>query len=105
LAQKKAVRLAADANPLLAAVLGGRAGLILRHPKVDAVFTTEETYAEVEEYASVLATEKRLDPGLVLLAVASLPVRSWNRAPMRTGSLKLPSSSPSEIPTTFPSLP
>jgi len=76
---ENAVKLAADANPLLAAVLGGRAALILRHPNVEAVFTTEETYAEVEEYSPVLGLEKRLDLDLVLLAVASLPVQIVER--------------------------
>ena len=56
---------------------------ILRHPNVDAVFTTEETYAEVQEYAPVLAGEKRLDLDLVLLAVASLPVQIVERPALR----------------------
>jgi predicted nucleic acid-binding protein len=74
------VKLAADANPLLAAVLGGRAALILCHPNVEAVFTTEETNAEVEEYAPVLAAEKGLYLDQVLLAVASLPVQIVERS-------------------------
>jgi predicted nucleic acid-binding protein len=68
------VRLAADANVLLAAVLGGRARLILASPKVEQVFTAEPTIAEVREYASLLALKRRLAADLLLLAVASLPV-------------------------------
>lgn len=68
------MRLAADANVLLAAILGGRAGLILASPKVDEILTTEPTLAEVQEYAAVLAVKKRLSADLLLLAVASLPV-------------------------------
>lgn len=68
------MRLAADANVMLAAILGGRAGLILASPKVDEVLTTEPTLAEVQEYATVLAERKRLSADLLLLAVASLPV-------------------------------
>jgi predicted nucleic acid-binding protein len=68
------VRLAADANVLLAAVIGGRARLILTHPRVEQVLTTEQTLAEVEEYALVLGEKKRLQTDILLLAVASLPV-------------------------------
>jgi predicted nucleic acid-binding protein len=68
------VRLAADANVLLAAVLGGRARLILASPKLEQVFTAEPAIAEVREYAALLARKKRLPADLLLLAVASLPV-------------------------------
>lgn len=69
------VKLAADANVLLAAVIGGRAGSILRHPQIEQVFTTELNLEEIEEYALLLAEKKKLRPDLVLLAVAALPVR------------------------------
>jgi predicted nucleic acid-binding protein len=68
------VRLAADANVLLSAILGGRARLILEHPQVSEVLTTQQTLAEVQEYAVVLARKKRLAEDLVLLAVGALPV-------------------------------
>jgi predicted nucleic acid-binding protein len=68
------VDLAADANVLLSAVIGGRAGLVLAHPKILNVFTPEQTFAEVEEYALVLARKRRLPSDIVLLAVAALPV-------------------------------
>jgi predicted nucleic acid-binding protein len=68
------VKLAADANVLLAAVLDGRAGLIMGSAEIDEIFTAEATFAEVEEYAPVLARKKRLPIDLLLLAVASLPV-------------------------------
>ncbi|HEX8814184.1 MAG TPA: PIN domain-containing protein [Terriglobales bacterium] len=68
------MRLAADANVLLAAILGGRSRLILASPEIEQVFTTEPTLAEVREYAAVLAEKKRLSADLLLLAVASLPV-------------------------------
>jgi predicted nucleic acid-binding protein len=66
------VKLAADANVLLSAVLGGRAGLVLRHPAIEEVLTAEETFAEVQEYAPLLAKKKRLTTDVVLLAVATL---------------------------------
>jgi len=68
------VNLAADANVLLSAVIGGRARLAFNHPQVGEIFTTEYTFGEVEEYASVLARRKRLPSDILLLAVAALPV-------------------------------
>jgi predicted nucleic acid-binding protein len=68
------VKIAADANVLLSAVLGGRASLILQHPEVEEILTSQETLDEVEEYALGLARKKRLREDLVILAVATLPV-------------------------------
>lgn len=68
------MRLAADANVLLSAVLGGRARLILESARVDEILTVEEVVREVEEYAGLLARKKRLAEDVVLLAVAALPV-------------------------------
>lgn len=72
--ERRAVRLAADANVLLSALIGGRARLILSHPRVEQLLTTEPTMAEVEEYAVLLARKRRLRPDVLLLAVAALPV-------------------------------
>jgi predicted nucleic acid-binding protein len=69
------VRLAADANVLLAAVLGGRARLILECPQVEEVVTVERVIAEVQEYAVQLAREKDLAEDLVLLAAGAFPVK------------------------------
>lgn len=74
------MRLAADANVLLSAVIGGRAKLILEHPRVEEVLTTEPTLAEVEEYAPVLAKKKRLPSDTLILAIASLPVTIVDRS-------------------------
>jgi len=73
------VKIAADANALLAAALGGRSRLILQHPDVEEVLTAEETFLEVQQYAPHLATKKRLHEDLVLLAVATLPVKVVSR--------------------------
>jgi predicted nucleic acid-binding protein len=51
------VKLAADANVLLAAVLGGRARLILGSTEIEEIFTAQATFTEVEEYAAVLAIQ------------------------------------------------
>jgi predicted nucleic acid-binding protein len=74
------VRLAADANALLSAVIGGRARLVLGHPQIEEIVTTEATLAEVEEYALLLATKKRLRPDILLLTVAALPVKVVDRS-------------------------
>jgi predicted nucleic acid-binding protein len=78
------VRLAADANVLLSAVLGGRARLILQSPQVEELLTTRTTLAEVREYAQVLARKKRLPADLLLLAVASVPVTVVDQQVYRT---------------------
>jgi predicted nucleic acid-binding protein len=68
------VQLAADANVVLSALIGGQAMRVFRHPKVDQILTTESVLIEVQEYAGVLAHRRGLDADLVLLAAASLPV-------------------------------
>lgn len=78
------MRLAGDANVLLAAVLGGRARLVLSHPQIEEVLTTEANLAEVEEYGLLLAEKKRLRGDLLLLAVASLPITVVERSEYST---------------------
>jgi predicted nucleic acid-binding protein len=68
------VRLAADANVLLSAVIGGRARLVLSNPDIEEVVTTETVFAEVEEYAAVLGHKRKIPAETLMLAVASLPV-------------------------------
>ena len=68
------MKLVADANVLLSAVLGGRAGLVLKHKAVEEILTTAFTMGEVQEYAAELARAKRLPLDVVLLATAALPV-------------------------------
>lgn len=68
------MRLVADANVLLAAVLGGRAKAVLQHPEIEELLTAEATFAEVQEYAVVLARKKRFSLSTLLLAIAALPV-------------------------------
>ena len=74
------MNLAADANVLLSAVIGGRARLALHHAQVSEVFTTEQTFSEVEEYALVLSRKKRVPSDILLLAVAALPVTLVSQA-------------------------
>ena len=100
------MRLAADANVLLEAVLGGRSRLVFSSPLVEEILTTASVIAEVEEYAPILAAKRKLNPETVLLAVSALPVtvvpavlykRKLAEAArrMRDGILKTWNSSPS----------
>ncbi|MGA8432944.1 MAG: PIN domain-containing protein [Candidatus Sulfotelmatobacter sp.] len=73
------MRLAADANVLLSAVIGGRAGLVFGRPEISEIVTTEQTFAELEEYVPVLGRSKGLPADVLLLAVAALPVTVVNR--------------------------
>ncbi len=68
------MRLAADANVLLSAVIGGRARLVLCHPQIEEVLTTETVFAEVEEYAAILGQKRKIPAQTLMLAVASLQV-------------------------------
>lgn len=74
------MKLAADANVLLSALIGGQAARVLRHSAVDGILTTEFTLAEVQEYAPQLARKKRLPIDVVLLAAATLPVTTVPRS-------------------------
>jgi predicted nucleic acid-binding protein len=74
------VRLVADANVLLSAVIGGRAALALRHDKVEQVFTPASAYDEVLEYLPSLAKKKRLELDTLLLVCAALPVTVVERS-------------------------
>jgi hypothetical protein len=68
------VRLVADANVLLSAVIGGRAALALRHNAVEQVFTPAAAFDEVFEYLPSVAKKMRLELDTLLLACAALPV-------------------------------
>lgn len=68
------MKIAGDANVLLSAVIGGRARLVLTHPEIEELVTTEATFAEVREYALLLGRKKKLAPDTILLTVAALPV-------------------------------
>ncbi|MFZ1085870.1 MAG: PIN domain-containing protein [Terracidiphilus sp.] len=69
------MKIAADANVLLSAVIGGRARLVLNHPEIKEVLTSEATFAEVREYAVLLGRKKKLTPDSILLTMAALPVK------------------------------
>ena len=74
------MRLVADANVLLSAIIGGRARALLDHPSVSAYFTTEHTIAEVFEYAGRLGAKRGLRIDTVMLEFGSLPATIVARA-------------------------
>jgi predicted nucleic acid-binding protein len=74
------VRLVADANVLLSALIGGRAQVALTHPSVQGVYAAAATLDEVHEYVPVLARKKRLPLDVLLLTLAALPVIVVERA-------------------------
>ncbi len=66
--------LAADANVLLSALIGGQAKRVFQHAAIEEIYTTEITVAEVQEYAGELARKRGLPSDLIILAAAVLPV-------------------------------
>lgn len=73
------MKIAADANVLLSAVIGGRAKLVLSHSEVEEILTTEATLAEVQEYAGQIAARRGIPLSLILLSTATLPVTVVDR--------------------------
>lgn len=69
------MRLVADANVILLALIGGRAQTVLAHPAVSEILTTEFTIGEVCEYVERLAAKKKLELTVVLLTMSILPVK------------------------------
>ena len=80
------MRLAADANVLLSAVIGGQANRVLHHPAVKAILTTADNMREVHEYIPSSRPKRKLALDLLLLKVATLPVTVVSRSVYR-GSL------------------
>ena len=94
------MRLVADANVLLAAIIGGRAKLVFEHSAIEEVLTAEATFAEVEEYAAVLAKHKRLSLDALLLVMAALPVTIVEKSsytPVLRRARKLISRDPDDV--------
>lgn len=97
------MRLVADANVLLAAVLGGSAARVLRHPRVEAVLAAAAVLEEVHEYALGLARRKNLRVDTILTAVVSLPVivveRSAYAGSLRDAETRIAKRDPDDVDT------
>jgi hypothetical protein len=61
------VKLAADANVLLSALIGGQATRVLRHPAIEEILTAEATWAEVQD--------RQMPKWTVIVSGRELPVR------------------------------
>jgi predicted nucleic acid-binding protein len=61
-------------------VIGGRAVLVLRHDRVDQIFTPAAAHDEVFEYLPSLAKKRRPDLDTLLLACAALPIAIVERS-------------------------
>ncbi len=73
------MRLAADANVLLAAIGGGRTKLVLDHPRVESVVTPGPVLEEVHQYLREFAAKQGLPEALLLMTLTSLPVTVVDR--------------------------
>jgi predicted nucleic acid-binding protein len=68
-------RIAVDANPLLAALLGARAAEILSLPEIDFV-TTERTIWEVRKYLPRMARKLGISEEELLAVLEASPIRT-----------------------------
>ncbi|HUZ89831.1 MAG TPA: PIN domain-containing protein [Candidatus Acidoferrales bacterium] len=66
--------LVADANVVLSATIGGRAGMVLLHPRAPAVIASVQAGDEVLEHLPAIARKRGLDLGILLPVLASLPL-------------------------------
>jgi len=69
------VQVAVDANPLMAALLGGRAAQILALAGIDFV-TTEQTIWEVRKYFPRLADQLHVPEDVLLATLEAAPIRT-----------------------------
>lgn len=67
------MKVAADANVVLAALAGGAAGRILKNPDVE-VCTVRSVIEEVEEYIPRIAGMKGVDEALLRMTLVNMPL-------------------------------
>lgn len=67
----------ADANVLLSALIGGRAGLVIAAPRGPSCVAAEAVWEEVAEHLPALATRRSLDASVLLAALSVMPV-DWH---------------------------
>jgi len=77
------VRLAVDANVLLAALLGGRTHWLLENPELE-LFTVDSVLEEVVEHAGAIAARKKLELDDVHGTLGSLPVTAISESAYAT---------------------
>lgn len=67
-------KLAVDANPILSAIIGGKARAVFLHADHITFYTTVFNFREVEKYIPILASKRRLRLDDLYLALSTLPV-------------------------------
>ncbi len=67
-------KLAVDANPILSAVIGGKARSVFLHADHISFYTTLCNFKEVEKYIPVLASKRYLPLDDLYLALSTLPI-------------------------------
>ena len=67
------MKLAADANVVLSALVGGAAGRVFQNPEVE-VYTARQVISEIEEYIPRFAAWKGLDEALLRITLTNIPL-------------------------------
>ncbi|MBI5205904.1 MAG: PIN domain nuclease [Nitrospirae bacterium] len=67
-------KLAVDANPILSAIIGGKARAVFLKADNISFYTTSFNFREVEKYIPVLSAKKTIPPEDLYLALSTLPL-------------------------------
>ncbi len=67
-------KLAVDANPILSAIIGGKARSVFLNAARTSFYTTLFNFKEVEKYIPILASKRSLPLDDLYLALSTLPV-------------------------------
>jgi predicted nucleic acid-binding protein len=71
---KSIEKLAADANPILSAIIGGKARTVFLSTDYISFYTTVFNFKAVEKYISILALNRNLPADDLYMALSTLPV-------------------------------
>jgi predicted nucleic acid-binding protein len=71
-------KLAVDANPILSAVIGGKARSVFLDADHISFNTTLFNFKEVEKYIPILASKRSLPLDDLYLALSTLPISVWD---------------------------
>lgn len=81
---RSTARLVVDANPILSALIGGKAREAFLSPQIEELVTTAHTIGEVESYIPVLARKPKVaaagvSEGDLRAALAVMPLKVYER--------------------------
>jgi predicted nucleic acid-binding protein len=71
---KSIEKLAVDANPILSAIIGGKARTVFLNADYTSFYTTVFNFKEVEKYIPILALNRNLPADDLYMALSTLPV-------------------------------